>query len=461
MNLFTAFGRTLFTRTRAAAIGLDMSEQGLRWVELCEGGPASSPQLLLRRCVVEPLAPGCIVEGRVLQFQEVEAALGRLMGTRSASDGPGSPMPALALGVPAQLATRGSARFPAALRESALAERVQTAMAERLHCAPDDLCVDFQVRLALAGAPAGAEVDVDMAAVPREAVEDRLALLESVGLRPALLTLTPEVGLVAAQAALPTDFARGDASLKGQAPDGAEYLVARGLALQALTSLTSLRSPKGPTGPNSNASFNFLPHRQAALARRQKSFLLNLAATLLLTLGATVIFRLLLSQELSARQATGQQLRSQITALDAQAKRLTALESELQALARQESRIAAFDAARQQTPLLFEELWGLVPEGLFLTSLQREASSYLLAGQARSPAEVFAFIERLKIGSQHFIKPSLLDLAVMPDAAAPAPPSPQSPQSLPSVPVPPVPPALTSGERIAERYAFTLRAEQP
>lgn len=193
-----------------------MNEQGLCWVQLKEDKLRG---LVLERCHFEPLAPGCIADGQIVEFGEVETALGRLFRVAEVGKKPG--MLPLALAIPALLVTIASERFPAALKEAALFERVQADIAVRMRRSPDELCVDYMPDTAPAAfAPdLKAERDWLTASVPKEAVEDRIALIESAGLplHPVAMTVSTQAAVLAACRAVQ---ARSDAVMAVAQIDG-------------------------------------------------------------------------------------------------------------------------------------------------------------------------------------------------------------------------------------------------
>ncbi len=557
------------------AVGLDMNDSGLCWVALCDDKQHGR---LLQACQFEPLAPGWIVKGQIVDFGQVEAALGRLLHRVRAA------MPAdaglsrfeqlsqrrrkakpvaLALAVPSLLVALHRARYPADLSEAMLTARVKADLAGHLQCLPADVCADFRQDLAAPDAGNPRAIDVLAAAVPREAVEDRVALIEAIGLpvHVAMVGSAQEAGLRAARhlmasqtpplqgavaliqmearwfqldildqsgpvhgerfslaepfatvpsfvlpeglvnallgfsgepplrvwvsgpaeaalacaavlqqhTGLPCErinvlqaMVSGDSvgSVEGNgAPHGpreSEALVACGLALMALAASSPSKSAAKRTSP-----FNFLPHRQAALAHRQKRFVLQLGAVALCGLLATAGLRLALSAQLASQHAAQTAVRQEIARLDAEIKRMAAAAPQAQRFERDAAALKAFAQRRQQLPQLLRELSGLLPEGLHLTSLRCEPDgSAILAGQARSPAEVFELIERMTANSPSFKRPALLDLSWRSDPGLAALASSTGSSVVVSGPAQ-LPAAAPSSVGLVERVAFTLRAQSP
>lgn len=171
MNLLSEILRP----TSPAAVGLDLSERGLCWLEL-RRDPVGG--LLIERCLFEVLTPGCIVDGQIAEFQEVEAALGRLIRLVEAGQvrGARQPLP-LALSVPAGMVTIHRTRYAGKLLEADLAERLQAEMSSLLR-STDELSLDFVYSYAPSPTAPDLGTEVVAAAVPTAAVEDRIALIE-------------------------------------------------------------------------------------------------------------------------------------------------------------------------------------------------------------------------------------------------------------------------------------------
>ena len=67
---------SLFSRQPSPLIGLDISSSGIKMAELKQG---NSSEWVLQKCAIEPLDHGWIVDGTIENFDEVLAALKRLL----------------------------------------------------------------------------------------------------------------------------------------------------------------------------------------------------------------------------------------------------------------------------------------------------------------------------------------------------------------------------------------------
>jgi type IV pilus assembly protein PilM len=167
-----------------------MGSTSLKWVELAQDDNST---LILERCIMEPLETGWIVAGRIEQFDEVAAALQRLV---KASDS-GSRQVALAMPDSAVILTK--IRLPSDMGEVELVRQVGLEV-ERLSGQPlADMSVDYSVQGRTPAAGASGEVGVRIAASTKVMVQDRLGLAEAAGLEPVVVDVDGEASMQAAQ----------------------------------------------------------------------------------------------------------------------------------------------------------------------------------------------------------------------------------------------------------------------
>jgi Tfp pilus assembly PilM family ATPase len=166
---------SFFQAQHPPLIGLDIGTDSLHWVELARDGRAL---LRLERCAVEPLAPGCIVQGQIERFEDVSAALKRLV--RAA----GSDHRRVALAMPASAVQTQLLTLPGPLSPTALEQQVQQAISHNSDPSGSDLAMDYGL---VPGAGASTAQQVWTATTPRNMLQDRLGLAESAGLTPTVV----------------------------------------------------------------------------------------------------------------------------------------------------------------------------------------------------------------------------------------------------------------------------------
>ena len=166
---------SFFQAQHPPLIGLDIGTDSLHWVELARDGRAL---LRLERCAVEPLAPGCIVQGQIERFEDVSAALKRLV--RAA----GSDHRRVALAMPASAVQTQWLTLPGPLSPTALEQQVQQAISHNSDPSGSGLAMDYGL---VPGAGASTAQQVWTATTPRNMLQDRLGLAESAGLTPTVV----------------------------------------------------------------------------------------------------------------------------------------------------------------------------------------------------------------------------------------------------------------------------------
>ena len=166
---------SFFQAQHPPLIGLDIGTDSLHWVELARDGRAL---LRLERCAVEPLAPGCIVQGQIERFEDVCAALKRLV--RAA----GSDHRRVALAMPASAVQTQLLTLPGPLSPTALEQQVQQAISHNSDPSGSGLAMDYGL---VPGAGASTAQQVWTATTPRNMLQDRLGLAESAGLTPTVV----------------------------------------------------------------------------------------------------------------------------------------------------------------------------------------------------------------------------------------------------------------------------------
>lgn len=182
--------RRLFKSTTKPLIGLDVAVDSLNWVELARDDKTG---LVLERCAMEPLPVGWMVAGHIVQFDDVVAALRRLIKTS------GSRTRQVALAMPDTAVIVSKIRCASDLGPAELLRQV-AAEVERLSGKPlTDMCVDYKAEAQGQGVSLGAEVDVWIAACTQEKMQDRVGLAEAAGLEAVVLDVAAEASMLAAR----------------------------------------------------------------------------------------------------------------------------------------------------------------------------------------------------------------------------------------------------------------------
>ena len=173
-----SFLDTLFGRKHAPMIGLDISSSSVKLVEL---GQTSAGEYVLERFASEPFEKGWITDGQVEKFDEVAAAVKRVVaksGTRTKQ---------VVMAMPQSAVITKRIMLPAGLREEEMELQVESEANQYIPFSLDEVSLDFCV---IGPSPTSAgDVEVLIAASRKERVEDRKGLAEAAGLKPAVLDI--------------------------------------------------------------------------------------------------------------------------------------------------------------------------------------------------------------------------------------------------------------------------------
>ncbi len=170
-----------------ALIGMDISSSAVKLVELAD---VDGRQRRLERYAIEPLPREAVSDGNIAQLDSVADAVRRAWRRMQTTTR------LVALALPASAVITKRIVLPAGLRETDMEIQVEAEANQYIPFALDEVNLDFQV---IGPAPGSdSEVEVLIAASRKEKVEDRVAVAEAAGLRPAVM----DIESFASQAAL-------------------------------------------------------------------------------------------------------------------------------------------------------------------------------------------------------------------------------------------------------------------
>jgi len=153
-------------------IGVDISTSSVKMVELSDAGKGL---YRIERYAIEPLAKDSVADGNIANLEAVSEAIKhawRQMGTRSKN---------VSLALPAAAVITKKIIVAAGLTELELEMQVESEANQYIPFALDEVNLDFQVLGPVPNNPE--EVEVLIAASRKEKVEDRVAAVESAGLK--------------------------------------------------------------------------------------------------------------------------------------------------------------------------------------------------------------------------------------------------------------------------------------
>jgi type IV pilus assembly protein PilM len=169
---------SLFSRQPAPLLGLDVSTSGVKLVEL---GRDKAGNLVLERCAIEPLERGWIADGNIENFDEVAAAIKRLVkksGTKTRN---------VAMALPPSAVITKKIILPGGMTDDELEQQVETEANQYIPFPLDEVSLDFCV-IGPSASSAG-DVEVLIAASRREKVQDVQGLAEAAGLVPVVVDI--------------------------------------------------------------------------------------------------------------------------------------------------------------------------------------------------------------------------------------------------------------------------------
>jgi len=179
---------SLFSRKPAPLIGLDISQSSVKLVELGKTGDGT---LVLEHCGTVPLEAGWINEGNIERFDDVTAAVRRVVA------GSGTRTKFAALALPASMVISKKILLPANLSEQEMEAQVEAEATQYIPFSLDEVNIDFHV---IGPSPHSEEdVEVMIAASRKEKVEDRQGLAEAAGLTPVVMEVDANAARLAAQ----------------------------------------------------------------------------------------------------------------------------------------------------------------------------------------------------------------------------------------------------------------------
>ena len=168
----------LLGQKHPAMIGLDVSSSSVKLVEL---GQAANGELVLERLASEPFDKGWITDGQIEKFDEVAAAVKRVVvksGTRTKQ---------VVMAMPQSAVITKKIMLPAGLRDEEMELQVESEANQYIPFSLDEVSLDFCV-IGPSATSVG-DVEVLIAASRKDRVQDRQGLAEAAGLTPVVLDI--------------------------------------------------------------------------------------------------------------------------------------------------------------------------------------------------------------------------------------------------------------------------------
>jgi len=168
----------LLGRKHPPMIGLDISSSSVKLVELDQ---SKSGEYVLERFASEPFEKGWITDGQIEKFDEVAAAVKRVVAKS------GTKTKQAVMAMPPSAVITKKIMLPAGLREEEMELQVESEANQYIPFSLDEVSLDFCV---IGPSPTSAgDVEVMIAASRKDRVQDRQGLAEAAGLKPVVLDI--------------------------------------------------------------------------------------------------------------------------------------------------------------------------------------------------------------------------------------------------------------------------------
>ena len=131
-------------------------------------------------------------------------------------------------------------------------------------------------------------------------------------------------------------------------------------------------------------SINLLPWREQAREERKRNFFAALGASALLAMVLVMLVHTHYAGKVAHQLKRNQMLEHEVRLYDRKITKIKALKKLKQMLTARMEIIASLQASRPQVVHLFDEVVNFLPEGLYLSKIERKANNLIINGHAES-----------------------------------------------------------------------------
>lgn len=158
------------------------------------------------------------------------------------------------------------------------------------------------------------------------------------------------------------------------------------------------------------AKINLLPWRQELRKQRQQEFIAILMGVVMVAVALVLAGHMALSKQVSDQEERNAFIQSEIQKLDGQIKEIDALQKRREELLSRMKVIQDLQGRRPVIVRIFDELVRVMPEGVYLVTLERRGDTFRMTGVADSANQVSALMRNLD-ASPWFRNPALSTVA--------------------------------------------------
>lgn len=153
-------------------------------------------------------------------------------------------------------------------------------------------------------------------------------------------------------------------------------------------------------------TINLLPWREELKERQKKEFFSMLGLGVAIAFGLMACVHFYMNRQIALQQANNDYLREEIKILDQQLVEITNLQKEKERLLARMEIIQQLQSSRPEIVRLFDVIVRTIPDGLYLTNLERKGSLIIFDGKAESNTRVSTFMRNIE-GSRLLKSPLL------------------------------------------------------
>ncbi len=144
------------------------------------------------------------------------------------------------------------------------------------------------------------------------------------------------------------------------------------------------------------ARINLLPWREELRKEQQRQFLTIMGLSAVLMILIILAVHIQYANLINIQNQRNQFLTAQIAEVDAQIKEIEKLERDKQSLQARISVIQQLQGNRPEIVHLFDEIARILPQGLYLKSIEQKGKTITIVGYAQSNARVSAFMRNIE-----------------------------------------------------------------
>ena len=154
------------------------------------------------------------------------------------------------------------------------------------------------------------------------------------------------------------------------------------------------------------AKINLLPWRESLRQTQKQHYIMSLAGVSVLVFIVFYFAGQIIDQQIRNQNSRNNYLNQRISVLDSQINEIKEINAAKDEITLRMSLIEQLQVSRNLTPIIFDELARLVPEGVSFATMSRSANQIKIVGMSESNNRLSAFMRALE-SSKVFVNPVL------------------------------------------------------